>query len=66
MAPAYKLHYFDGMGRAELIRLIFNYAGVAFEDVRIKGDWSDLKASNCNGSLCSLLSSYFLSICNSL
>nr|AYN44552.1 glutathione S-transferase S12 [Brachionus koreanus] len=34
----YKLTYFNGRGRAELTRLIFSAAGVAFEDERVS-DW---------------------------
>lgn len=33
---------------AELTRLIFHYAGVAFEDIRFeKSEWPQLKASKC-------------------
>ena len=35
---SYKVVYFNGRGRAELTRLIFNAAGQAFEDVRVT-DW---------------------------
>ncbi len=61
MAPAFNLYYFDAMGRAELIRLIFNYAGVAFNDVRIQGDWSALKASNFSPVFIFL--TFILSLC---
>lgn len=38
--PTYKYYYFDAKARGEIVRLIFNVAGVPFEDVRIKGeDW---------------------------
>jgi hypothetical protein len=42
----YKLHYFNFRGLGELARLIFHYAGVAFEDVRFeRSEWPQLKAS---------------------
>jgi len=34
--PSYKLYYFPGRGRAEIIRYIFAYAEVPFEDVRLE------------------------------
>ena len=40
----YRLVYFDGRGRAEIIRIIFSAAYVQFEDGRIDvKDWPDLK-----------------------
>ncbi|RDD47698.1 Hematopoietic prostaglandin D synthase [Trichoplax sp. H2] len=44
--PSIKLTYFNGPGRAELIRLIFAQGGVDFTDERIEGkDWPELKSS---------------------
>ena len=34
MAPKYTLHYFDTTGRGQLIRMMFEYAGVEFTDTR--------------------------------
>jgi glutathione S-transferase len=48
----YKLTYFKGRGRAEIARLIFAAAGVAYEDVRIEKDqWPALKPSTPFGQL---------------
>ncbi len=42
----YKLTYFNGRGRAEAIRIIFEVKGIKYEDVRIKPeDWPNLKPS---------------------
>lgn len=42
----YKLTYFNERARAEIIRLIFEVAGVEYEDVRLEGDqWPALKSS---------------------
>ena len=37
MASRYKLSYFRSRARAEHARLVFAYAGVDYEDIRI--DW---------------------------
>lgn len=43
--PTYKLHYFDGRGRAELSRLIFAAAGQQYEDIRYPDEsWALQKA----------------------
>jgi len=40
MAPVYKLTYFDGRGRGEIIRLVFAAAGVEYQDIRVqRADW---------------------------
>ena len=45
----YKLYYFPIMARAEYARYIFAFAGVKYDDIRIKpgkdGEWADLKPS---------------------
>ncbi|KAK3790057.1 hypothetical protein RRG08_038754 [Elysia crispata] len=52
MAPQVKLVYFDGRGRAELLRLILHQAGVKFEDVRVAfADWPAMKPKSPFGSL---------------
>ena len=48
----YKLTYFNGRGRAELIRLVLAQAGVQYEDHRIVGeDWKDLKPKTPFGTV---------------
>jgi hypothetical protein len=43
---AYKLYYFPFRNTAEASRMILNYAGVPFEDIRIAGDaWPNWKSS---------------------
>jgi len=45
-ASKYKLTYFDGRGRGELLRLLLKVEGAQFEDVRVKmEDWPKLKPS---------------------
>jgi len=39
----YKLHYFNGRGRAEISRLILAAAGVKFDDNRVE-DWPRTKS----------------------
>lgn len=46
MPADYKLIYFDGRGRAELIRLIFVAANQKFEDSRVDvTKWPEMKPS---------------------
>jgi len=51
MATTYKLTYFNLRARAEPTRLVFAYAGVDYEDIRIsfdnQADWLPLKNSKC-------------------
>jgi len=43
--PTYRLTYFPVQARAEVIRLLFRYANVDFEDVRLNKDqWSSVKS----------------------
>ncbi|XP_060066186.1 glutathione S-transferase-like [Ylistrum balloti] len=52
MSKNYTLHYFDGRGRAELIRLLFAMKDVKFQDDRIKFDeWPKLKPKTPTGQL---------------
>ena len=42
--PAIKLVYFNGAGRAEIVRLILAQGGVEYTDERIEGkDWPEVK-----------------------
>lgn len=51
-APKYKLTYFNGMGRAELCRLIFAEAGVEYTDNRVEmADWPAMKPTTPFGSM---------------
>jgi len=44
----FKLTYFNDRGRAELARIIFAYAGVDYEDIRVeREDWPGMKESLC-------------------
>jgi len=48
----YKLIYFDGRGRGEIIRLLFAYNDIKYTDERIKReDWPALKPSSPFGQL---------------
>nr|XP_002128278.1 glutathione S-transferase 1-like [Ciona intestinalis] len=49
--PSYKLSYFNGRGRAELIRIMFAEAGVKFVDDRITDNWPKRKAEFPFGQL---------------
>jgi glutathione S-transferase len=50
--PHYKLTYFNTMGRAEAIRLLFAQAEIPYDDVRIeKEQWPDLKPKTPFGQL---------------
>ena len=45
MSSTYKLHYFNGRGRAEVSRLLFAAAGEKFEDIRFEhSEWPAHKA----------------------
>ena len=42
--PHHKLEYFNVTGRGELIRLLFAYSGINFEDHRVKiEEWPGTK-----------------------
>ncbi|XP_002731490.1 S-crystallin SL11-like [Saccoglossus kowalevskii] len=45
--PKYKLHYFNGRGRAETCRLLFAQAGVEYEDKRYtREEWATVKTGD--------------------
>lgn len=49
----YKLIYFNARGRAELSRLILQYAGVPYEDFRMEmADWPQIKDGITNWKSC--------------
>ncbi len=39
----FKLYYFKGNGRGAIIRGLFSYAGVAFENILVEKEWAELK-----------------------
>ena len=42
--PQYRVSYFNGRGRAEVMRQILSFAGQEFEDRRLEGEeWQKLK-----------------------
>jgi len=50
--PSYKVVYFNGRGRAEILRLTLAQAGQEFEDVRIERDqWAELKPKTPTGQM---------------
>jgi len=50
--PSYKLTYFNGRGRAEIVRLVFVAAGEKYDDVRIEKDqWPALKSDTPFGQV---------------
>uniref|UniRef100_A0A0N4ZE22 glutathione transferase n=1 Tax=Parastrongyloides trichosuri TaxID=131310 RepID=A0A0N4ZE22_PARTI len=50
--PQYTLTYFDLMGKGEVIRMLFNYAGVKFTDKRIsRAEWPAIKEKQPFGQL---------------
>ncbi|XP_017202759.2 hematopoietic prostaglandin D synthase [Oryctolagus cuniculus] len=50
--PNYKLTYFNMRGRAEIIRYIFAYLNIKYEDRRIEqADWPEIKSSVLFGKI---------------
>jgi glutathione S-transferase len=48
----YKLNYFNGRGRAELVRLVFAAAGQEYEDVRFEREqWPEHKNKSPTGQV---------------
>ncbi len=44
--PKYVLHYFDGRGRAELLRILFAYGNIEYTERRINfANWPEVKPS---------------------
>ena len=53
----YKVTYFPGTGRAELMRLLLSYSGTKFEDCRVTSQqWAAMKSSKLMETLFSILS----------
>lgn len=51
-STTYKLVYFNLRGRAELARMLFEYAGQKYEDVRVeKDEWTQMKPNTLFGQL---------------
>ena len=52
MKNIYKFYFFDFYGRGECIRMLLNYKGIPFQDIRIKReDWPQIKNTIPNGQL---------------
>jgi glutathione S-transferase len=62
----YKLTYFNGRGRAEIVRLVFAAAGVEYQDIRIeKANWPALKPTTPFGQVPVLEADGGLKLCQS-
>jgi glutathione S-transferase len=47
-----KIHYFDGCGRGEALRMMMSHAGIQYEDCRFGFDtWPSLKPTMAGGSV---------------
>lgn len=65
--PTYKLSYFNGRGRAEIVRMLFTAADTKFEDIRIESaDWPKAKAETPQGSVPVLDVDGKMTICQSM